>query len=344
MSTPIFNREFQHPADGWYQIEAKGEHPNDAAGVVQVIDDTAIESIVDSFNADAKAGKLRHGNEMLVDIEHFKDQPDKESRAYGWLQELEARPDGIYGRIHWTSTGQAAVDGGDYRFFSTEYDSSDLKVLSNGNPKRVRPMKLDGLTLTNMNNNRGQKAITNRTASPGTRAPVVDAAAAREAQDKAAWLFNQLVVLEQKLSKIPASAAWDRVMNRECPLFALANGTQPAERVFTAFPELNTRLKIYNRAVITSQNDSANKAANAAAPTVLEYLQRTLAEPDESLGGILAKRGASEGDAWRTLLAQIKKLKDDQGLSVADAFAKLKRDEPLFWTQAVLSFPGDPEE
>src|SRR6185312_12793747 len=168
------------PADGWYQIEPKGEHPNQAAGVIQVIDEEAMRSIVDQFNRDAAAGKLRHGNEMLIDHEHFSDQPDKETRAYGWLVELQARADGIYGRVRWSKTGKEAVDGGDYRFFSTEYapaDCVECQVASGdkeagtkqGEPKRemgqdaslatrhstfprVRPMRLDGLTLTNMNN------------------------------------------------------------------------------------------------------------------------------------------------------------------------------------------------
>jgi ribosomal protein L37AE/L43A len=159
MKSSILN--YQHPADGWYQIEAKGEHPNAAAGVVQVIDDEAAQSIVNRFNADAKAGTLRHVNEMLIDHEHFSDQPDQETRAYGWLQELKNRDDGIYGRIRWTATGKPAVDGGDYRFFSTEYAPKDVKLL-NSEKTRVRPLRLDGLTLTNMNNNRGQKPITNR--------------------------------------------------------------------------------------------------------------------------------------------------------------------------------------
>ena len=34
MNTPILNRGFQHPADGWYQIEALGDHPNPRAGVI----------------------------------------------------------------------------------------------------------------------------------------------------------------------------------------------------------------------------------------------------------------------------------------------------------------------
>lgn len=171
MKTRILNKNFQHPADGWYHIEALGNHPNRAAGVMQVIDAESAQSIVRTFNAEAKAGKLRHGNEMLIDHEHFSDQQDQETRAYGWLQELQNRDDGIYGRIRWTTTGQAAVDGGDYRFFSTEYAPEDLQPVNGANNsqagkksklREVRPMRLDGLTLTNMNNNRGQKPITNR--------------------------------------------------------------------------------------------------------------------------------------------------------------------------------------
>lgn len=199
MASQIFNRtEFQHPDDGWYMIEAKGEHPNAAAGVVQVIDDQAAQAIVNRFNDDADAGELRHVNEMLIDHEHFSDQPDQETRAYGWLTKLQNRADGIYGQIRWTNTGKASVDGGDYRFFSTEYDPADLQVLSGQNPKRVRPLRLDGLTLTNMNNNRGQRPITNREnygshgtkeAWEGARAENLrhveaNKAAAREADDR----------------------------------------------------------------------------------------------------------------------------------------------------------------
>jgi len=199
MNTSILNADFSHPADGWYQIEPKGEHPNQAAGVLQVIDEAAMKSIVDQFNQDAAAGKLRHGSEMLIDHEHFSDQPDKETRAYGWLVELQARADGIYGRVRWSKTGQEAVDGGDYRFFSTEYapaDCVECQVASgegtraeqgaaNGETGQnaslatrhstlpgVRPLRLDGLTLTNMNNNRGQKPITNRDFSGTGVSPV----------------------------------------------------------------------------------------------------------------------------------------------------------------------------
>src|SRR5580658_6644744 len=163
MNTPILNRAFQHPADGWYQIEARGEHPNRRAGVVQVLDETACQSIVNRFNAEAERPGFAG---MLIDHEHFKHDQDKETRGYGWLMRLQQRADGYYGQIRWTGTGQRAVDDGDYRFFSTEYDPADLEVVGAGRSdkktKRVRPMRLDGLTLTNVNNNKGQKPITNR--------------------------------------------------------------------------------------------------------------------------------------------------------------------------------------
>src|ERR1035441_3255461 len=99
---------------------------------------------------------------MLIDHEHFKRQKDKETVAYGWLMRLQNRADGIYGQVKWTATGRAAVDGGDYRFFSTEYDPADCIIVNRGQPVRLRPLALDGISLTNAPNNHGGKPITNR--------------------------------------------------------------------------------------------------------------------------------------------------------------------------------------
>ena len=173
MSPLILNRDFAHPADGWYMIEPLGEHPNRPAKLVQVIDAAAATAIVNRFNQDAEAPGFAG---MLVDHEHFKQQADQESRAYGWLMKLQNRADGIYGQIRWTTTGRAAVDGGDYRFFSSEYDPADLVVLYADKPRRIRPLRLDGLTLTNEPNNKGGRPITNRAAPPTLPAAVGGAA------------------------------------------------------------------------------------------------------------------------------------------------------------------------
>ena len=167
MNKPILNREFKHPVDGWYHIEPRGEHPNREAGVVQVIDGEACAAIANRFNQDADAGTLTHGHEMLIDHEHFSHDVDKETRAFGWLTRLQNRDDGIYGQIRWSTTGRAAVDGGDYRFFSTEYDPQNLAAL-NREKNRVRPSALSGLTLTNRPNNRGGRPITNSRRQSGS--------------------------------------------------------------------------------------------------------------------------------------------------------------------------------
>jgi len=171
MKQAILNREFQHPTDGWYQIEVPGEHLNEKSGLMQVIDSVAVNSIVNRFNKEADNYQRTHGVSfpgMLIDHENFKHQSDKETRAYGWLMRMENRGDIPFGKIQWTATGKPAIDGGDYRFFSTEYDRADLVVLDQSQKSpRVRPMRLDGLTLTNDPNNKGSAPITNRAGGVG---------------------------------------------------------------------------------------------------------------------------------------------------------------------------------
>jgi len=225
VNTLILNRDFKHPDDGWYMVESKGNHPNRAAGVVQVIDDEATQSIVNRFNADAAAGKLRHGHEMLIDHEHFSDQPDQETRAYGWLQGLQNRDDGIYGQIRWTATGKAAVDGGDYRFFSTEYSPEDLKIVNDGKTKSVRPLALAGLTLTNMNNNRGQKPITNREDPAPPNLADADALAANQQKKDNQEKMKNIALklgLAAEASEEAILAGVTKLQNRETELAPVA--------------------------------------------------------------------------------------------------------------------------
>ena len=49
MNAKILNRDFQHPTDGWYQIEPKGVQPTLASKLDQVSDDAAITAIVNRF-------------------------------------------------------------------------------------------------------------------------------------------------------------------------------------------------------------------------------------------------------------------------------------------------------
>jgi hypothetical protein len=331
MSACIFNRaDFEHPADGWYQIEPKGTHPNLEAGVEQVIDDTACAAIVNRFNADADAGKLPQGHELLIDHEHFKDQADKETIAYGWLQRAQARADGIYGRIRWTAVGQSAVDGGGYRFFSSEYDPKDIVALG-GTPPRIRPMRLDGLTLTNMPNNKGGKPITNRALARGSHS--AEAANPRAAQVGAAKMIDELAKAEQRSSGGSLASSYLRVMNREQQLTDIATG-EPM------------------RMQLAAKRRESGEAPAAFAGRMLLQLARQRAFPalSQNLTFIRNRfpglaRMANREAGWNALadlepLARAQYLKSKQnpavfGGQIDDLRKKVKAEYPMLQPQAV---------
>lgn len=169
MNTLILNRAGQLPADDWYQIEVTGEHYNAAAGLVQVIDAQALESIANRF---AEAAKSPNFAGLLIDQDHFSLDPEKSTEAYGWLREVRNRDGQLEGRIEWTDLGRPAVQSGRYKFFSTVYSPAQLEKIGE-RPVRngalrpaVRPLALDRLAVTNDPNNKGGKPISNR--DPGT--------------------------------------------------------------------------------------------------------------------------------------------------------------------------------
>ncbi|QEW19255.1 Mu-like prophage I protein [Marinibacterium anthonyi] len=62
-------------------------------------------------------GDLERG--MPVDMDHALERHrEAEAPAAGWIEELAARDDGVWGRIAWTPTGKAKIEGREYRFIS----------------------------------------------------------------------------------------------------------------------------------------------------------------------------------------------------------------------------------
>ena len=125
----------------------------------------------------------------MIDFDHFSYDPGRSSEAAGWLQALERRADGLWGRIKWSDKGEEAVTNGRYRFVSPTWLREDCEVVSvptespsgdsprrspdgnpdDSNPKQaLRPLRLDSLALTNSPNLRGmaRSAIAHKTTSP----------------------------------------------------------------------------------------------------------------------------------------------------------------------------------
>lgn len=331
MPTPILlnrNGAFVHPDDGWYMIEPYGEHPNRRAGVVQVIDAEAGQAIADAFNRDAAAPGFAG---MLIDHEHFGQDADKESRAYGWLMGVQNRADGLYGQIRWTETGRKAVDGGDYRFFSTEYDAKDLAVLNSDSekPRRVRPLRLDGLTVTNKPNNRkGAKPITNREGDDVSNRFPAAGGDLTETKENDMKDIAKLLGLSEDAAPEAVSAAITKLQNRVSTMEAeqvdgllAAHGIEPTQPRHALVKD--ALLKLNNREAREQWlNDVCPKAdAKPATPPQNKLFNRDTKPP---MGGSIA------GDTDEAKAARIqnraKVIQAEHRCSFADAFATATRE------------------
>ena len=112
---------------------------------------------------------------MLVDFDHFSLDLTRPSTAAGWIEQVRAQADGLWGRVRWTAAGAAAVQGGDYRFVSPVFSRGDLQKIGEG---KYRPMGLSGAGLTNAPNMRTIQPITNRLIAPPTARPEISPVAA----------------------------------------------------------------------------------------------------------------------------------------------------------------------
>lgn len=62
--------------------------------------------------------------DILVDYEHQSRNSQENGRpapAAGWVKEVQARDDGLYGRVEWTANAAMAIKGREYRYVSPVY-------------------------------------------------------------------------------------------------------------------------------------------------------------------------------------------------------------------------------
>lgn len=162
-------------ADGWIHIVPKGELPNREAGIVQVLDDVALDSILAGIAADQQ----RLGNKwpgVYAGREHFIYNDDQDSAALAWFKNFEKRADGIWAKDDGlTDIGQTEIKNGRYKFTSFVADRKDVQKLA-GN--KVRILKIDTVGFTNQANGKelltpitNRRSQTGATDFPGSREP-----------------------------------------------------------------------------------------------------------------------------------------------------------------------------
>ena len=161
-SQPILNREARLEPSGRYMVAHKGDHPVIHAGsrLIQRVDDLAVDTMVNRFNAQKAA---EPSFEMLVDRDHFANNADLPSEAYGWLTALENRNGNLYGEIRWTDIGKQAVENRRYRFLSPEWFPQDCETVE---ANIIRPLQLARVSVTNGNNIKSNAPLVNRNEQP----------------------------------------------------------------------------------------------------------------------------------------------------------------------------------
>lgn len=78
-------------------------------GLRYLVDQAGMEAILASFRA--------RRVDLVIDYEH-QTYEGGEAPAAGWVKELQARPDGIWGRVEWTERGKVYVTNREYRYLS----------------------------------------------------------------------------------------------------------------------------------------------------------------------------------------------------------------------------------
>lgn len=290
MRARIHNRAGEIPSDGWYQIEVTGEHPA-GEGRTQVIDQAAMESIVNRFQAEAAVENFAG---MLVDADHLSHDLDNATEALAWAQELCIRSGQLHARLDLTDLGEAAIRNKRYKFTSTEYDAPDIQDLGRG---RVRPLRLAGLALTNRPNNRGAKPLSNRQTSESTDTTTtttntMQPIATKLGLDPAASETDILAAIDALMLKCSesdtkeAGAQADAIMNRfgdRIPAdkradvkARLITNRADTEAMLELLPPATTKAapeRIFNRADATAPNpagdgDKATVEANKTAAAI----------------------------------------------------------------------------
>jgi phage I-like protein len=243
----IRNRAEVVTRDGWIHIVPKGELPNHEAGVIQVLDDTALDSILQNIQADAdRLGDRWPG--IYAGREHFIYNDAQDSAALAWFRDFEKRGDGIWAKDDGlTDIGQEAIRNKRYKFTSFVADRRDTQSLG-GN--RVRILKLDTVGFTNQAN--GKELLTPIT----NRQPVVaddfagpgGSAAHQKPQPKGTTMKS----IATKLG-LAAEASEDAIL---AEVTKLQNRAETAERDLTPLKNRVTELETEHHTLLGEQVDA----------------------------------------------------------------------------------------
>jgi len=159
----ILNRTTPASSPGWIHIVPKADLVDHETGITQVVDDKALDSILENLRRDkARLGDRWPG--LYAGEEHFIYDDSQSSQAFAWFKDFEKRPDGIWASDDGlTDIGREAIQNRRFKFTSFCTDRSDVENLGNN---RVRILKIETVGFTNHANGKEfLSPITNRQTS-----------------------------------------------------------------------------------------------------------------------------------------------------------------------------------
>ncbi len=242
------------PGDGWYIIEAAGEHAR------RVKDTELVQQLTpEVLAAVAAAGVPAEG--LPIDRDHLSLDAENSTEAMGWVRELAMCGSDLAARIEWTSLGLPLIKGRVYKHFSTVYPPPTAEQLASGT---YVPDRLIGLALTNQPNNRaGQPPITNSLGRVGeVRGTKSEVRSEEEAGMSPQEDFSEGEVPEGTENK-PTETTPTMFSPEILAALGLPEGATEAE-VLAKVQELKQNAEIANTAVKAAEAAEAEAVINAA--------------------------------------------------------------------------------
>ncbi len=134
----------------WHPIVPVGKFHHPQFGLLEFTADDVAE-----FAANFRAGV--RGSDIPVDeIGAHESTPG--GAAFGWLEEVDVRPDGMWGKIGWNKSGQEALANDEYRYISPTLHTRALPFTAKDGSKVRNVVK--SICLTNRPVFKGQPALT----------------------------------------------------------------------------------------------------------------------------------------------------------------------------------------
>ncbi|HEV8542362.1 MAG TPA: DUF935 family protein [Verrucomicrobiae bacterium] len=149
-SAAALENEFAVLQPDWLQLSPYGDFPHSRG--LQRMDRPVADGMVARFNSfRARLGRLFGGVPVYVghpDMANSNELADR--KAYGWIMELEAREDGLYGRVKWSDAGTELLQNAHYKYLSPYWEAREI---GNANGRRIyQPAALISVGLTNQPN------------------------------------------------------------------------------------------------------------------------------------------------------------------------------------------------